>query len=138
MLVGGGPQPKRPISRGGGDIRTEPPGVSIVIANYNSERFLAAAIDSALNQNHPLCELIVVDDCSTDNSRAVIAKYGDRIQSMLRDTNGRQGAALNSARPLARYPILIFVDSDDLLSPDAAAAVAGHWTPETVKYNLLS
>lgn len=54
-------------------------GVSIVIVNYNNERFLGAAIDSALGQDHPLCEVIVVDDCSIDRSRAVIARYGERI-----------------------------------------------------------
>jgi glycosyltransferase involved in cell wall biosynthesis len=53
---------------------TEPLSVTIVVVNYNNERFLAAAIDSALCQDHPLCEVIVVDDSSTDNSRAVIAR----------------------------------------------------------------
>ena len=90
---------------------TQPSGVSIIIVNYNNERFLAAAIDSALGQDHPLCEVIVVDDLSTDNSRAVIARYGDRIRPVLRDTNGHQIAALNSAWPLARHPILFFLDS---------------------------
>ena len=86
-----------------------PLGVSIIIVNYNNGRFLAAAIDSALAQDHPLCEVIVVDDCSTDNSRAIIARYGDRVRSVLREVNGHQIAALNSAWPLARYPILIFL-----------------------------
>jgi hypothetical protein len=112
---------------------TGPLGVSIVVVNYNNERFLAAAIDSALSQDHPLCEVIVVDDCSADNSRAVISRYNDRIRSVLRETNGHQVAALNSAWPLARYPILIFLDSDDLLLPYAAATVAGNWTSKTVK-----
>jgi glycosyltransferase involved in cell wall biosynthesis len=112
---------------------TEPLGVSIIVVNYNNERFLAAAIDSALGQDHPLCEVIVVDDCSTDNSRAVIALYGDRIRSVLREINGHQTAALNSAWPLARYPILIFLDSDDLLFPHAAATIAERWTTATVK-----
>ena len=52
---------------------SEPWGVSIIVVNYNNAEFLAAAIDSALGQNHPACEVIVVDDCSTDNSQAVIA-----------------------------------------------------------------
>src|SRR5207237_7598047 len=109
---------------GEAEIVTEPLGVSIIVVNYNNERFLAAAIDSALNQDHPLCEVIVVDDCSTDNSRTLIAQYGDRVRSVLRDTNGHQVVALNSAWPLARYPILIFLDSDDLLLPHAAAVIA--------------
>jgi glycosyltransferase involved in cell wall biosynthesis len=79
-------------------------GVSIIVVNYNNEAFLAAAIDSALSQPHPVCEVIVVDDCSTDNSRAVIARYGDRIKSVLRDTNGGQTEAINIGWPLARYP----------------------------------
>ena len=112
---------------------SEPPGVTIIVVNYNYELFLAAAIDSALGQNHPHCEVIAVDDCSTDSSVAVIAGYGDRIRSVLRKTNGGQVEALNNAWPLARYPILIFLDSDDLLLSHAAATVAARWTPATVK-----
>ena len=108
-------------------------GVSIIVVNYNNERFLAAAIDSALAQDHPHCEVIVVDDCSTDNSRAIIGCYGPRITSVLRDANGHQLAALNSAWPLARYPILIFLDSDDLLFPHAAKSIASVWTAAAVK-----
>jgi glycosyltransferase involved in cell wall biosynthesis len=114
-------------------IMSEPPGVSIIVVNYNNEGFLAAAIDSALGQTHPSCEVIVVDDCSTDNSRAVIARYGDNIKSVLRETNVGQIAATNGAWPLARYPILMFLDSDDLLFPHAAASVAGIWLGTTVK-----
>jgi glycosyltransferase involved in cell wall biosynthesis len=110
-----------------------PRGVSIIIVNYNNERFLGAAIDSALGQNHPLCEVIVVDDCSTDNSRAIIARYCDRIRSVLREANGHQTAALNSTWPLARHSILIFLDSDDFLFPHAAGTVASAWTTATVK-----
>jgi glycosyltransferase involved in cell wall biosynthesis len=112
---------------------SEPLGVSIIVVNYNNERFLAAAIESALGQTHLLCEIIVVDDCSTDNSRAIIASYGDRIKSVFREVNGGQTAALNSAWPLARYPILIFLDSDDLLLAHAAATFANRWAGETVK-----
>jgi glycosyltransferase involved in cell wall biosynthesis len=112
---------------------SEPLGVSIIVVNYNHAEFLAAAIDSALGQSHPLNEVIVVDDCSTDDSRAVIARYGDRIQSVLGETNEGQIAAMNSAWPLARHPILIFLDSDDILFTHAAATVAGIWTPATMK-----
>jgi glycosyltransferase involved in cell wall biosynthesis len=115
-------------------------GVSIIIVNYNNDRFLTAAIDSAFSQDYSRCEVIVVDDCSTDNSRGVIARYGDRIRTVLRDTNGHQIAALNSAWPLALHPILIFLDSDDLLLRHAAATVAGVWTAGAVKvqFPLLS
>ena len=111
----------------------EPWGVSIIIVNYNNAEFPAAAIDSALGQDHSLCEVIVVDDCSTDDSRAVIARYGDRTRSVLREANGHQIAALNSAWPLARHSILIFLDSNDLLFPHAAGTVASVWTTTTAK-----
>jgi glycosyltransferase involved in cell wall biosynthesis len=108
-------------------------GVSIIVLNYNYGRFLAAAIDSALNQDHPVCEVIVVDDGSTDDSRTVIASYGDRIRSLFGESNKGQVTALNGAWPLASHPILIFLDADDLLLPHAAATVARCWTPTTVK-----
>lgn len=112
---------------------TEMLGVSIIVLNYNYGCFLAEAIDSALSQDHPLCEVIVVDDGSTDNSRAVITRYGDRIRSVLRETNDGQIPALKDAWPLARQPILIFLDADDILFPHAAATVASRWTAGTVK-----
>ncbi|MGA7261662.1 MAG: glycosyltransferase family A protein, partial [Stellaceae bacterium] len=111
----------------------EPLGVSIIVLNHNYGRFLAEAIESALKQNHPLCEVIVVDDGSTDHSRDVIARYGDRIRSVLRETNDGQIPALKDAWPLARHPILIFLDADDILFPDAAATIASRWTAGTVK-----
>jgi glycosyltransferase involved in cell wall biosynthesis len=111
----------------------EPLGVSIIVVNYNHERFLGAAIESALGQTHPLCEVIVVDDCSTDNSKTVIASYGDRIRSVILNTNRGQVEAINSAWPFARYSLLIFLDSDDLLQPFAAATVAARWKATTVK-----
>jgi len=113
-------------------------GVSIIVVNYNNDRFLAVAIDSALAQDHPLCEVIVVDDCSTDSSQELIGRYGDRIRSVLRETNGGQTEALKSAWPLARYPILIFLDSDDRLLMHAAATVAARWTAATVKVQFPS
>jgi glycosyltransferase involved in cell wall biosynthesis len=111
----------------------EPLGVSIIVVNYNYGRFLAAAIDSALGQQHRQCEVIVVDDCSTDTSQSIIGYYEDRIRSVLLQTNSGQIIAMNSAWPLARYPILIFLDADDLLLPHTAATVAKNWMAHTVK-----
>jgi glycosyltransferase involved in cell wall biosynthesis len=109
------------------------PGVSIVIPNYNMARFLAEAIDSALAQDHPDVEVIVVDDASTDNSAQIIARYEGRVRVVLRETNGGQTAALNCAWPLAKHPILILLDSDDVLMPHAASTVARVFTPTMAK-----
>ena len=109
------------------------PGVSIVIPNYNYERFVGQAIESALAQDHPDCEVIVVDDCSTDGSRAVIEGYGDRVRAIFLPKNIGQVAAIYEAWPLARYPILIFLDSDDVLEPHAASTIARAWAPGVAK-----
>jgi len=77
--------------------------VSIIIDNYNYGRFLGEAIDSALAQTYPHVEVIVVDDGSTDNSREVIAKYGDRIIPVLKE-NGGQASAFNAGLLRPRGP----------------------------------
>ncbi|NJR59654.1 MAG: glycosyltransferase [Cyanobacteria bacterium CRU_2_1] len=108
------------------------PLVSIIINNYNYDRFLAEAIDSALNQTYPHVEVIVVDDGSTDNSRHIIAGYGDRIISILQE-NGKQGAAFNSGFAASRGDVIIFLDADDYLYSNTAERVAAAWKPEVAK-----
>jgi glycosyltransferase involved in cell wall biosynthesis len=53
--------------------------VTIIICNYNYERFLADAIDSALAQDYAATRVVVIDDGSTDGSREVIGRFGSRI-----------------------------------------------------------
>src|SRR5690348_744343 len=62
-------------------------GVTIIIPNFNYAHFVSAAIESALAQDHLDCEVIVVDDCSTDGSQAIIEGYGDRVRAIFRPTN---------------------------------------------------
>lgn len=99
-------------------------GVSIIIVNYNMARYVGAAIDSALAQTHPVLEVIAVDDGSTDDSSNVISSYADRVRIVLFEENRGQVAALCRAWPLARHPVIVFLDSDDLLLPHAAARLA--------------
>jgi glycosyltransferase involved in cell wall biosynthesis len=112
-------------------MRNEPI-VSIIINNYNYDRFLAEAIDSALNQTYPQIEVIVVDDGSTDNSREIIAGYGDRIVSIFQE-NGKQGAALNNGFATSKGDIILFLDSDDYLLPMAVERIVEVWKPEVGK-----
>jgi len=109
---------------------TDQRGVSIVINNYNYDRFLGEAIDSALAQTHPLVEVIVVDDGSTDQSRAVIESYGDRIVAIFQ-ANAGQVPACAAGFARSRHPIVVFLDADDRLVPEAAALAAADW-PATV------
>lgn len=98
------------------------PLVSILINNYNYGHFLPEAIDSALNQTYPHTEVIVVDDGSTDNSREIIASYGDRIMPLLKP-NGGQVSAFNAGFAASRGDIICFLDSDDLFFPEKVAEV---------------
>jgi glycosyltransferase involved in cell wall biosynthesis len=108
------------------------PTASIIINNYNYDRFLGEAIDSALNQTYPHTEVIVVDDGSTDGSREIIAAYGDRIIPILQP-NGKQAAAFNSGFAKSKGDIIIFLDSDDYLMPDAVKQIVQIWEPTLAK-----
>jgi glycosyltransferase involved in cell wall biosynthesis len=97
--------------------------VDIVVNNHNYGRFLVAAIDSALMQTHPNVKVIVVDDGSTDGSRDILRAYDHRVDLVLK-ANGGQASALNSGFARSRGDVVIFLDADDMLRPDAAALVA--------------
>lgn len=93
--------------------------VSVVINNHNYGQYLGLAVDSALRQTHPRIEVIVVDDGSTDGSRAVVASYGDRVRAVLKD-NGGQISAVQAGLELARGDAVLVLDSDDVLLADTA------------------
>jgi glycosyltransferase involved in cell wall biosynthesis len=95
---------------------------TIVIVNYNYERYVAIAIASALEQSYELLEVIVVDDGSTDGSRQIISSYGARIRTVFQENAG-QGAAYNAGWREARGEFVLFLDSDDVLAKDAMAKV---------------
>jgi len=100
--------------------------VSIIINNFNYGRFLAFAIESALAQSYPMTEVLVVDDGSTDNSRAVIAAYGDRIVPVLKE-NGGQASALNAGFARSHGSVVIFLDADDTLHPQVVEQVVARF-----------
>ena len=77
------------------------PKLSVVITNYNYAAFVATAIDSVLSQDVEI-ELVVVDDCSKDNSRDIIRSYGDRIIPVLQDVNQGHGGGFNAGYALSR------------------------------------
>jgi len=106
---------------------------SIIINNYNYGRFLKDAINSALSQSYANTEVVVVDDGSTDNSREIIAGYGDRIRPVLKE-NGGQPSALNAGFPATRGQVIIILDSDDMLVPSAMAEAVKRFNhPNIVK-----
>lgn len=100
--------------------------LSIVINNYNYAHFLSAAIDSALAQSWPNVEVIVVDDGSSDDSRSVIEEYGERVRALFKP-NGGQASAMNAGAQLATGSIVLFLDADDCLRPQACKRIATRW-----------
>jgi Glycosyl transferase family 2 len=98
--------------------------VDVVVNNFNYARYLPDAIESALAQTHQNVDVIVVDDGSTDDSREVLSAYEGRVDVVLKASGG-QASALNEGFARTRGDVVIFLDADDLLRPEAAALVAG-------------
>jgi glycosyltransferase involved in cell wall biosynthesis len=94
------------------------PLVSVIVGNYNYAAYVGEAIESVLAQTHPRVEVIVVDDGSTDGSRAVIERYGDRVRALFKPNAG-QGSVYNAGFRMAQGELVLFLDSDDVLLPTA-------------------
>jgi hypothetical protein len=108
--------------------------VDIVIDNYNYARFLPDAIESACSQTHPKVTVTVVDDGSSDGSQELLRDYEERL-AVVRKENGGQASALNVGFERCHGDVVIFLDADDTLRPDAAATAAATFAadPEVVK-----
>jgi glycosyltransferase involved in cell wall biosynthesis len=92
------------------------PTVSVVIPTYNYGRYVRDAIESALAQTVLPLEVVVVDDGSTDDTPAVLARYGDRIR-VVRQENQGLSAARNTGIRAACGEWVAFLDSDDAFHP---------------------
>ena len=94
----------------------KPPLVSVIIPTYNRADWLTEAIDSVLAQSYPSCELIIVDDGSTDRTRELIAGYKQPLHYLYQPNQG-----VSSARNLgirsATGQYIALLDSDDLWLP---------------------
>jgi glycosyltransferase involved in cell wall biosynthesis len=95
------------------------PLVSIVIPCYNQGQFLAEAITSAIHQSYGNCEILVVDDGSSDNSAEVAGRYSG--VKLIRQPNAGLAAARNSGLAACAGDYITFLDADDRLLLDAIA-----------------
>jgi len=93
------------------------PLVSILIPCHNAARWLAATLESALAQTHPRCEVILIDDGSTDGSLALAQTFAPRGVRIASQPNRGAAAARNHALRLARGDFIQYLDADDLISP---------------------
>jgi succinoglycan biosynthesis protein ExoO len=100
--------------------------VSVIIAAYNAEAFISRAIASALTQTVPPREILVVDDCSTDGTRAVLeaaAQKNPMIRVIAMARNGGPSAARNAGIAQARGEWLAVLDADDAFAPTRLATL---------------
>ncbi len=93
---------------------------SIVITSHCGARFIGQAISSALAQTADGVEVVVIDDGSTDESRRIIEGYGHAIRAVFQEHRGQAAAMLAGFRA-STGDVILFLDGDDLLYPDAIA-----------------
>lgn len=93
---------------------------SLIIPIYNSEDTLQRCLDSILSQAYPDAELLLINDGSTDRSGEICLEYARKYQNLVCRTTENRGvsAARNSGLELAQGTYILFVDSDDYVSPD--------------------
>jgi glycosyltransferase involved in cell wall biosynthesis len=96
--------------------------VSIIIGNYNYGHFVAEAIESALGQSYRDIEVIVIDDGSTDDSRGVIDRFGDRIKRIY-VRNGGHAEVFNIGFRASSGQIICMLDADDYFFPSKVERV---------------
>lgn len=95
--------------------------VSIITPTYNCGRYIGATIESVIKQTYTNWEMIIVDDCSTDETKQVVKKYADydeRIKYHILNINSGAAIARNKAMELAKGEYMAFLDSDDLWIKD--------------------
>jgi hypothetical protein len=109
--------------------------VSVIINNFNYAEYIAICIESAVNQTYGNVEIIVADDGSTDNSRAIIESYGSSVIPVFK-VNGGQASALNAGYKQSNGDLVIFLDADDLLWPSCVSEVIRHWRSDLMNLHF--
>lgn len=97
------------------------PDVSLIMSVYNGEDYLSEALDSVLHQTFTNWELIVINDCSTDGTAAILERYSamdSRVRVYTNDVNLRLPSSLNKALSLAGGRYIARMDADDICLPD--------------------
>ena len=94
--------------------------VSIITPSYNSSKFIVECIESVLSQTYENWEMIIVDDCSKDNSKEIISELSTkdkRIKPIFLEKNVGAAEARNTAIRQSKGKYVAFLDSDDLWNP---------------------
>lgn len=95
--------------------------VSIITPTYNCAEFIARTLDTVIAQTYKNWEMIIVDDCSSDNTKEIVEEYikkDSRIKYHLLEENSGAAVARTTAMNLAKGSYMAFLDSDDIWMPD--------------------
>jgi len=99
------------------------PTIGVIIPAYNCDRYIVQAVESVLQQEDCTYEVIVIDDGSTDSTRAVLNPYRDRIRYIPQRNQG-VAAARNHGIAVAKTDLIAFLDADDYFLPGKLARQA--------------
>ncbi|MBT3865854.1 glycosyltransferase family 2 protein [Candidatus Woesearchaeota archaeon] len=115
------------------------PKVTVAIPVYNEEKSVIGTIESVLGLDYPSkkLEIILVDDCSTDNTSKVVNDYmkkksGANFKYILHKVNQGKGAALNTALKISTGDLFICLDADSFVEPSALKSMVPHFEEENV------
>lgn len=115
--------------------------VSIITPTYNCENFIGSTIESVQNQTYKNWELIIVDDCSKDNTSKVVNKYSetdDRIKYFKLELNSGAAIARNKAIDLANGEYIAFLDSDDIWIRDKLEKQLSYMIKNDINFTCTS
>ena len=110
------------------------PALTVLVAAYNEETVIARTLDSLLASDYPRLSVVVVDDGSLDRTAEVVEQRfgGDPRVRLIRQSNGGKAHALNTALAQVDTPVVLCVDADTLLDPQAIQRLARHFDDPTV------
>jgi glycosyltransferase involved in cell wall biosynthesis len=100
------------------------PRISVVVIAYNAEPYITQTLETVVSQNYPDFEVIVVDDGSTDGTRACVERFGASVKYVHQPNSGGCSKPRNTGIAMATGDLLAFIDSDDLMVPGRLAAEA--------------
>lgn len=106
--------------------------VSIIIPTYNGEKYIKETIDSCLNQTYQNVEIIVIDDCSSDNTINILKGYSEKIRLYLNEQNQGISKNVNKGVFLSTGEYFILLGHDDLLAPNHIEIMVDEFDNNTV------